>query len=119
MFAIHRAITVAAVAAVTVGAGLGTMAAAAVQPPPSFIGQFSHLKNIASTVPANGDVNPYGVAVVRRSEGKLHRGDVLVSNFNNMNNLQGTGSTIVEVSPSGAARRASRRHAGEPLSKRI
>jgi len=69
--------------------------------PPSFIGSFTHLKNIASTVPANGDVNPYGVAVVQRSQGMLQRGDVLVSNFNNMNNLQGTGSTIVEVSPSG------------------
>jgi hypothetical protein len=102
MFAIHRAITAAAVAAVIVVAGLATMGAAAAQAsPPSFIGQFSHLKNIASTVPANGDQNPYGVAVVQRSEGKLYRGDVLVSNFNNINNFQGTGSTIVEVSPSG------------------
>ena len=67
----------------------------------SFIGRFSQLKTIASTVPANGDVNPYGVAVVRQSQGKLHRGDVLVSNFNNMANQQGTGTTIVEVSPSG------------------
>jgi len=41
------------------------------------------------------------VAVVRRSQGRLHRGDVLVSNFNNKANLQGTGSTIVEVSPGG------------------
>jgi hypothetical protein len=67
----------------------------------SFIGRFHHLRNIASTVPGNGDVNPYGVAVVRRSQGRLHRGDVLVSNFNNKANLQGTGSTIVEVSPGG------------------
>jgi hypothetical protein len=40
--------------------------------------------------------------VVPRSRGLLHQGDVLVSNFNNSNNEQGTGSTIVEVSPSGA-----------------
>jgi hypothetical protein len=100
MFAIHRAITAAAVAAITVGAGLATMGAAAAQPP-SFIGQFSHLKNIASTIPANGDQNPYGVAVVQHSQGKLYRGDVLVSNFNNSDNFQGTGSTIVEVSPTG------------------
>ena len=33
--------------------------------------------------------------------GRLHRGDVLVSNFNNSANLQGTGRTIVEISPSG------------------
>jgi len=39
------------------------------------------------------------VAVVRRSEGKLYRGDVLVSNFNSSANTQGTGTTIVEVAP--------------------
>ncbi len=101
MFAMHRAIATAAAAVVTVAAGLATTAAAAAETPSSFIGQFSHLKNIASTVPANGDVNPYGVAVVQQSQGRLYRGDVLVSNFNNSDNLQGTGSTIVEVSPSG------------------
>jgi hypothetical protein len=67
----------------------------------SFIGQFSHLRNIVMTVPQNGDQNPYGVAVVRHSQGNLHRGDILVSNFNNKANKQGTGSTIVEISPSG------------------
>jgi hypothetical protein len=56
---------------------------------------------VASTVPHNGDVNPYGVAVVRRSTGRLHRGDVLVSNFNDKTNAQGTGTTIVSISPSG------------------
>ena len=59
------------------------------------------LTTIGSTVPANGDVNPYGVAVVPHSRGRLHRGDVLVSNFNNKANLQGTGTTIVQVSPGG------------------
>ena len=57
---------------------------------------------IASTVPANGDVNPYGVAVIPESAGALHEGDVLVSNFNAASNLQGTGTTLVEVSPGGA-----------------
>jgi len=41
------------------------------------------IKTVASTVPANGDVNPYGVAVVPHSRGRLGRGDVLVSTFNN------------------------------------
>ncbi len=56
----------------------------------------------ASTVPANGDVNPYGVAFVPddfAKDGLVRPGDVLVSNFNNSDNLQGTGSTIVDVSP--------------------
>ena len=57
---------------------------------------------VGSTVPGNGDVNPYGVAVVPRSVGRLVKGDVLVSNFNGKSNLQGTGTTIVQISPSGA-----------------
>jgi len=57
---------------------------------------------IASTVPANGDVNPYGVAVIPESAGALRAGNILVSNFNNAANLQGTGTTIVQVSPRGA-----------------
>jgi hypothetical protein len=58
----------------------------------------------ASTVPANGDVNPYGVAFVPASvatDGALQHGGILVSNFNNSANLQGTGTTIVQVSPQG------------------
>jgi hypothetical protein len=53
--------------------------------------------------PARGDQNPYGVAVVSRSTGGLVRGDVLVSNFNNRANEQGTGMSIMEVSPGGKA----------------
>src|SRR5690348_8764227 len=53
-----------------------------------------------STVPANGDVNPYGVAFVPSGfprGGPLRPGDIIVSNFNNAANLQGTGTTIVRV----------------------
>src|ERR1700746_1175960 len=57
---------------------------------------------ISSTVPRNGDVNPYGVFRVPRSVGKLVRGNILISNFNNSANLQGTGTTIVQISPSGS-----------------
>ena len=52
-----------------------------------------------STVPPNGDVNPYGVAFVPLgfpTGGALAPGDVLVSNFNNNQNLQGTGTTICQ-----------------------
>ena len=69
------------------------------QPPPAAAGTIT---TIASTVPANGDVNPYGVFRVPRSVGKLVRGNILVSNFNNVSNLQGTGTTIVQISPKGA-----------------
>lgn len=68
----------------------------------SYIGQFSTINTVASTVPANGDVNPYGVAVAPRSVGSLVRGNILVSNFNASSNLQGTGTTIVQIAPNGA-----------------
>ena len=67
----------------------------------TFIGPLNTVTTIASTVPANGDQNPYGVAVVPQSTGDLHQGDVLVSNFNDAANVQGTGTTIVQVSPGG------------------
>ena len=54
---------------------------------------------LATTVPSNGDVNPYGIVTVPRSVGLLQRGDVLVSNFNNSGNQQGTGTTIVQIPP--------------------
>lgn len=66
-----------------------------------FINQFANINKVASTVPGNGDVNPYGTAVVQQSMGKLVKGNVLVSNFNNSQNNQGTGTTIVQISPNG------------------
>lgn len=58
----------------------------------------------SSTIPPNGDLNPYGVAFVPQNfprGGSIAPGDVLVSNFNNFNNLQGTGTTIVKLTPTG------------------
>ncbi len=57
-----------------------------------------------STVPPNGDLNPYGVAFVPGnfpSGGSIAAGDVLVSNFNANSGLEGTGTTIVSISPTG------------------
>ena len=57
-----------------------------------------------STVPANGDLNPYGVAFVPEhfpGGGVIAAGDVLVSNFNSGANVQGTGTTIVQFRPRG------------------
>src|SRR5208282_2871416 len=66
-----------------------------------FLDGFDSVKFVASTVPVNGDVNPYGMVVVPRSVGLLKRGHVLISNFNNSANAQGTGTTIVQVSREG------------------
>jgi hypothetical protein len=63
--------------------------------------QKSTVTTISSTVPSNGDINPYGVFRVSRTVGRLNRGSILVSNFNASNNFQGTGTTIVQISPDG------------------
>jgi hypothetical protein len=79
-------------------ATLGFAAAAAADEP--FIPKLVN----SSTIPANGDVNPYGVAFVPvgfPSGGSIAAGDVLVSNFNNGDNLQGTGTTIIQLTPGG------------------
>jgi hypothetical protein len=75
---------------------LGTAVAAA-QPSTSF---FPPAPQTVSTVPANGDQNPYGVAFAPLSlKGgyALQPGDLLISNFNNGANLQGLGHSIVLI----------------------
>jgi hypothetical protein len=69
---------------------------------PSFIGPLNTVTTISTTIPANGDVNPYGIARVPRSTGSLVEGRYLVSNFNNAANQQGTGTTIVQIALNGA-----------------
>jgi DNA-binding beta-propeller fold protein YncE len=57
---------------------------------------------VSSTIPANGDLNPYGVALIPDDfpgGGLVRPGDVLVSNFNNSANLEGTGTTIIKLTP--------------------
>ncbi len=67
----------------------------------SLLAPLKTISTVASTVPASGEVNPYGIAIVPRSTGKLLAGELLVSNFNDKANNQGTGTTIVQVSPAG------------------
>lgn len=72
---------------------------------PSIVGQLATVTPVVtSTIPDNGDLNPYGVAFVPKGfakGGPLNPGDVLVSNFNSSDNLQGTGTTIVRIQPDG------------------
>jgi hypothetical protein len=108
-------VTFAVTSSVALSVTLAAGAMAAPARTASFIGGFGTLTTVASTVPANiGDLNPYGVAVVRHSQGKLVTGDVLVSNFNNSANQQGTGTTIVAISPGGSVRLFARISASGP-----
>jgi hypothetical protein len=95
-----RGVALALASGVALVATVATAAPAGAAPPP-FLSHFSTVTSIASTVPTNGDLNPYGIANIPFSTGDLVRGDTLVSNFNASSNLQGTGTTIMEISPSG------------------
>jgi hypothetical protein len=67
--------------------------------PYSFLATVKKHQTLTSTVPENGDQNPYAVIVAPVSIGKIQQGDVLVDNFNNLSNLQGLGTTIVDYNP--------------------
>jgi sugar lactone lactonase YvrE len=104
---IHRNLRVIAALAVGLFSVIAVAMAVAAPVTRPFVARLTTHSLIASTVPVSGpgsgDVNPYGTAVVPETTGDLHRGDVLVSNFNDAANQQGTGSTIMQVSPSGKA----------------
>jgi len=67
--------------------------------PHGFLETIHHHMMRTSTVTDNGDLNPYAVVVAPISAGKVQKDDVLVTNFNNVSNLQGTGGTIVDYNP--------------------
>jgi hypothetical protein len=94
---VHRLIALAAALVLTIAASSSARSST------PFLASLHSISTVASTVPANGDVNPYGLAVVPSDAGALHAGDYLVSNFNAKSNNQGTGTTIVQVTPAGKA----------------
>src|ERR1700761_1629833 len=67
--------------------------------PQGFLETLHRNTTLINTVPDNGDQNPYAIFVAPVSAGVVKQGDVLVDNFNNAANLQGTGSTIVDYHP--------------------
>jgi DNA-binding beta-propeller fold protein YncE len=96
----HRICRRTPAAIVLILAAAGAVSAVAVAQPP-FLPRLIN----SSTIPANMDENPYGVAFVPAgfpSGGAIDSGDVLVSNFNNSSNIQGTGTTIVRLRPRGS-----------------
>ncbi len=68
--------------------------------PHGFLETVHRHTTLTSTVTENGDLNPYAVAVAPVSAGRVLKDDVLVDNFNNISNLQGTGTTIIGYRPS-------------------
>jgi hypothetical protein len=87
-----------------IGGVLMTLAAGRIAfPQMAFAGSFfsPFLPLQVSTIPGNGDVNPYGLAFVPfgfPSSNALTAGQILVSNFNNTT-TQGLGTTIISINP--------------------
>jgi hypothetical protein len=77
--------------------------AALADQPHGFLETVRRHTTLTSTVTENGDLNPYAVIVAPVSAGRIAQGDVLVDNFNNISNLQGTGTSIVGYRPSTGA----------------
>ena len=94
-----RGVPAAALAAFLLPGVLGSLLSLAWADGGTFLKPLHDIDAVASTVPANGDQNPYGVAVVRQMIGGLAEGHILVSNFNNSANQQGTGTTIMRIAP--------------------
>ncbi len=67
--------------------------------PASFLDSIHRQTTLSSTVPENGDQNPYAIVVAPVSAGSVQKDDVLVTNFNDAGNLQGLGTTIVNYNP--------------------
>ena len=78
---------------------VGGLGAARAEGSGGFLESIRRHSVVTSTVPANGDQNPYALVVAPVTAGKIQQGDVLVDNFNDKNNLQGLGTTIVDYNP--------------------
>jgi hypothetical protein len=90
----RRAVCVSALAAAILPLGSAIAAQSGV-----FLDSIHRQMTLTSTVPDNGDQNPYAIVVAPVSAGVIQKDDVLITNFNNDGNLQGLGTTIVAFNP--------------------
>jgi hypothetical protein len=94
-----KTLTRSAVSAAVVMSALVWSSGAIAAEEPGFLGTIKRHSIVGSTVPTNGDQNPYALVISPVTAGKLVQGHVLVDNFNDKNNLQGLGTTIVSIDP--------------------
>jgi len=83
----------------TLAASLLALSAARAADAPGLLSNIHRHITRTTTVTNNGDLNPYAVVVAPVAAGKIQQGDVLVDNFNDISNLQGTGTTIIDYNP--------------------
>jgi hypothetical protein len=89
---ISRTLTIALLSVLALGARADE--------PKGFLETIHRHSTLTTTITENGDLNPYAVVVAPVSAGKIQKDDVLVTNFNDVSNLQGTGTTIILYRPS-------------------
>ncbi len=90
---------VSTIVLVAFGAWMVPGGVARAEAPHGFLETVHRHVTLTSTVPENGDQNPYAIVVAPISAGKVQKDDVLIDNFNDLSNLQGTGSTVVDYNP--------------------
>ncbi len=67
---------------------------------PSILKTLTKEQTIGSAVnPVSGDVNPYGLDIAKVTSGKITKGDLVVCDFNDRQNVQGTGRSILALHP--------------------
>jgi hypothetical protein len=81
--------------AAMVAAALCTASMTQAAETPGFLATIHRHITRTTTVTENGDLNPYAVVIAPVDAGKIRKGDVLVDNFNDVSNLQGTGTTVI------------------------
>lgn len=64
--------------------------------PKGFLENIHRHVTLTSTITDNGDLNPYALVVAPAPFGIVQKDDILIDNFNDISNLQGTGTTIVD-----------------------
>ncbi len=66
----------------------------------SVLAMLVHEQSIGSAVdPLSRNVNPYGLDVAKISSGKISAGDLIVCDFNDKENVQGTGTSVLALHP--------------------
>jgi hypothetical protein len=79
VFPSYRVAPAIGVAVATCAAWVSVAGPAAAFPSSAFLSQFNTVTTVQTTIPENGDVNPYGIVNVPQSTGLLVRGDTLIS----------------------------------------
>jgi len=92
----QRALSTWLIAALALALPALTISSNAAAEPKGLLETIKRHSLLTSTVPTNGDQNPYAIVIAPVSAGKIQKDEVLVDNFNDRNNLQGLGTTIVK-----------------------